>query len=91
MREETGYEGKILDTSPVVSSDPGMTNATLQLVMMEVQLNDDEKMPEQRLDDGELIERVIVPLSDLYQRLLDWSMQAKYGKAHEPLTSEPDC
>lgn len=78
LKEETGYEGMILDTSPAVASDPGLTNATLQLVMMEVKLGEDEAMPEQRLDDGELIERVVVPLNELYQKLLTWSRDDKY-------------
>lgn len=78
MKEETGYEGSILETGPVVASDPGLTNATLQLVMMEVQLKKDEPMPEQRLDDGELIERVIVPLNELYQRLLHYSKKERF-------------
>ena len=78
MKEETGYEGRILETGPVVASDPGLTNATLQLVMMEVELKDGEGMPEQRLDDGEAIERVIVPLSELYGRLLEYSKKERY-------------
>ena len=79
MKEETGYEGRILETSPAVASDPGLTNATLKLVMMEVRLGEgDEAMPEQRLDDGELIERVMVPLTDLYDRLMKWAAQDEY-------------
>lgn len=79
MKEETGYEGKILDSSPVVSSDPGLTNATLKLVMMEVQLTEEnDTMPDQKLDEGELIERVMVPLSELYDRLLKWSKEDRY-------------
>lgn len=62
----------------MVSSDPGLTNATLQLVMMEVQLKEGEAMPEQRLDDGELIERVVVPLDQLYSRLIEWSKKERY-------------
>ena len=77
MKEETGYAGNIIDVGPVVASDPGLTNSTLQLVMMEIKLESDN-MPEQKLDDGELIERVIVPLTDLYDRLLQWSKQDKY-------------
>jgi ADP-ribose pyrophosphatase len=78
MKEETGYEGRILSTSPVVSSDPGMTNATLQLVMMEVEIGEEGKMPEQRLDDGELIERVIVPLGELYARLVEYGKKERF-------------
>ena len=78
MKEETGYDGEITETGPVVSSDPGLTNATLQLVMMEVQLKEGEAIPEQRLDDGELIERVVVPLDQLYSRLIEWSKKERY-------------
>ncbi|RMZ77916.1 hypothetical protein DV738_g4124, partial [Chaetothyriales sp. CBS 135597] len=73
MKEETGYEGKVIDVGPVVSADPGLTSATLQLVMMEA-----AAMPEQSLDDGEHIERVVVPLDQLYERLLDWSAKDEY-------------
>ncbi|KAJ9615087.1 hypothetical protein H2200_001161 [Cladophialophora chaetospira] len=79
MKEETGYKGKILDSSPAVASDPGLTNATLKLVMMEVQLKEeDDIMPDQKLDEGELIERVMVPLSELYDRLMKYAAQDKY-------------
>lgn len=78
MKEETGYAGKILDVGPVLASDPGMANATLQLIMMEVQLDEKESMPDQKLDEGELIERVVVPLSELYERLINWSKDEKF-------------
>lgn len=78
MKEETGYTGKVLDVGPVVASDPGLANATLQLVMMEVQLSEKESMPDQKLDDGELIERVVVPLNELYERLIHWSKDEKF-------------
>lgn len=78
MKEETGYEGQIDNIGPPVASDPGMTNSTIQLVMMTVQLRPNEEMPQQRLDDGELIQRVTVPLSELYQKLLDWSKKDNF-------------
>jgi ADP-ribose pyrophosphatase len=78
MKEETGYAGKILEVGPVVASDPGLANATLQLVMMEVQLSEKESMPDQKLDEGELIERVVVPLNELYERLIHWSKDEKF-------------
>ena len=78
MKEETGYDGRIINVGPIVASDPGLTNATLQVVMMEVDLKEGEAMPDQRLDDGEAIERVVVPLSELYDRLLDYSKKERF-------------
>ena len=40
-----------------------------QMVTVEVNLKEGDKPPEQHLDDGEHIERVIVPLSQLYNKL----------------------
>ena len=39
------------------------------MVTVEVDLKEGEETPEQHLDEGEHIERVIVPLSDLYDKL----------------------
>jgi ADP-ribose pyrophosphatase len=62
-----------LSVSPTVASDPGMTTANMQLVMVEVRLKEEDKEPEQHLDDGEHIERVVVPLNELYERLVSYS------------------
>lgn len=76
LREETGYEGKVLSVSPVVAADPGMTSANMQLAMMEVHVEeDDPELLEQHLDDGEHIERVVVPLDQLYEKLMEYSKQ----------------
>lgn len=40
-----------------------------QMVTVEVDLKEGDKQPEQHLDDGEHIERVVVPLSELYDKL----------------------
>ena len=39
------------------------------MVTVEVELAEDDKEPEQHLDEGEHIERVVVPLSELYDKL----------------------
>ncbi|CRK17453.1 hypothetical protein BN1708_012059 [Verticillium longisporum] len=75
FKEETGYECKVLSVSPPQAADPGMTNASMQMVMVEVQLKEDEPEPEQRLDDGEHIQRVVVPLAELYEKLVEYSKQ----------------
>jgi ADP-ribose pyrophosphatase len=77
FKEETGYDCRVLSVSPVQAADPGLSNANMQLVMVEVQLGEDDKEPTQRLEDGEHIERVIVPLADFYERLLEYSRQER--------------
>lgn len=75
FKEETGYDCEVLSTSPAQAADPGMTNANMQLVMVKVKFEKDDAMPEQRLEDGEHIERKIVPLSELYDVLVDYSKE----------------
>ena len=77
LREETGYSGRVLDVSPVLAFDPGMTSTNLQLVMVEIRLTEEDEEPDQHLDDGEYIKRVVVPLDELYERLLEYSKQEK--------------
>lgn len=86
FKEETGYEvTRILSVSPAQAADPGLTNANMQLVMVEVQLPEEKKedqgeegMPAQRLDDGEHITRVVVPLEELYGRLVEYSQKERF-------------
>jgi ADP-ribose pyrophosphatase len=75
FKEETGYHCRVTSVSPPQAADPGMTNANLQLVMVEVQLSEHDEEPEQRLEDGEHIQRVVIPLSDMYERLMEYSKQ----------------
>ena len=44
------------------------------MVTMEVNLKEGDKEPEQHLDEGEFIERRIVPLTELYSTLQGKSM-----------------
>ncbi|KAJ3089270.1 hypothetical protein HK102_006796 [Quaeritorhiza haematococci] len=63
LREETGYVGKVLRTSSLMLNDPGLTNANMKLVTIEVDLDDPRNhgsIPEP--DDGEFIEKHMVPL-----------------------------
>lgn len=78
LREETGYEGVVTSVSPVIAADPGMTSANMQLAMMEVRLKEGDKEPEQQLDEGEHIERVVVPIKELYERLVEYSQKEGY-------------
>jgi ADP-ribose pyrophosphatase len=80
FREETGYECRVVSISPVMAADPGLSSANMKLVMVEARLGEGENadsLPEQRLEDGENIERVVIPLSELYQRLLEYSQRER--------------
>ncbi|KAK5103888.1 hypothetical protein LTS08_003310 [Lithohypha guttulata] len=78
LKEETGYDGKVISVSPTVAADPGMTSANMKLVMMEVHLKEGEPEPEQHLDEGENIQRVTIPLAELYERLNEFASKDRY-------------
>jgi hypothetical protein len=44
-------------------------SSVVQMVTVEVELKEGDEEPEQHLDDGEHIERVVVPISELYEKL----------------------
>lgn len=78
LKEETGYDGEVISVSPIVAADPGMTSANMQLCMMEVHLKEGDPEPEQHLDEGENIQRVTIPLAELYERLNEFSNKDGY-------------
>lgn len=77
LHEETGYKGKLTFISPTIVSDPGLSSANMQLATVEVNLKEGDTEPEQALDDGEFIERVVVPLDELYERLVQYDKEGK--------------
>lgn len=77
LHEETGYQGDSAEMSPTIVSDPGMSTANMQLAMVKVELKEGDKEPEQALEDGEFIERVVVPLGELYDRLIKYDKEGK--------------
>jgi ADP-ribose pyrophosphatase len=81
LKEETGYEGRIVDMTPVMASDPGLTTANMTFATVEVQLKEGDEEPEQNLESGEHIERIVLPLDELYERLLQYSREGKVPDA----------
>ncbi|KAG0706413.1 NUDIX hydrolase domain-like protein [Suillus ampliporus] len=68
LKEETGYEADMTtepESSPIVFSDPGMTNANMKLVVLSVLLEDKLETPVPHLDDGEHIITRVVELDQL--------------------------
>ena len=50
---------------------------SVQMVTIEVNLKEGDKEPEQHLDEGEHIQRVIVPLTELYDKLQGTSSSSR--------------
>jgi len=70
LEEETGFKAnKVLQISPVIVSDPGMTNANMQLVVLNVDLEDKMETPVPKLEVGEHIVTRVVELSRLKDKL----------------------
>ena len=66
LLEETGYTGSIVDISPVLSSFPALSNATVQLAHVTIDTTLPENQnPLQRLEPGEIIETLRVPMSGI--------------------------
>jgi hypothetical protein len=59
------------------------------MVTVEVGLKEGDEEPEQHLDDGEHIERVVVPISELYEKLQGKQTPTNRKPAHcPPIQSE---
>ncbi|MCK5845531.1 MAG: NUDIX hydrolase [Victivallales bacterium] len=72
LREETGYEGEVLDATPRSASSPGMSGETLVFVRMLVDKNSDANArPETDFDESEDIETFTVSPDELSSFLAD--------------------
>ncbi|TBU28960.1 NUDIX hydrolase domain-like protein [Dichomitus squalens] len=66
LEEETGFKASsVIQTSPLLVCDPGMTNANMKLVTVDVPFPEKLEMPAQKLEPGEYITARIVELSKL--------------------------
>jgi ADP-ribose pyrophosphatase len=65
----------VVSSSPAVSADPGMSSANMVLCMVEIRLGEGDAEPEQHLDEGEEIQRVRVPLGELFERLEEYAKE----------------
>lgn len=73
LEEETGYKADgVIESSPVIVSDPGMTNANMKLVILDVRLEDKLEVPVQKLDAGEFIVKRVVELAKLEEELIEY-------------------
>ncbi|KAF8185047.1 NUDIX hydrolase domain-like protein [Mycena galopus ATCC 62051] len=70
LEEETGFKAQsVLESTPVIVADPGMTTANMKLVVLNVELADKMETPEQKLEAGEFIVKRVVELAKLNDEL----------------------
>jgi len=76
LKEETGYCGEVQNVSPILTLEPGLTNANFRLVHVIVDGDKQEnKNPLQQLEDEEDIELVIVPWDKLFVTIVEIAQQ----------------
>lgn len=80
LEEETGFKAeKVLEETPIVVCDPGMTTANMKLMVVSVSSStkdvDKLEVPKQRLEAGEHIKRRIVVLDELEKVLKSYDEQ----------------
>ncbi|KAE8259385.1 hypothetical protein A4X13_0g1044 [Tilletia indica] len=88
LREETGYgehqsgtKMVIAETSTVMMNDPGLTGANMKLCLFHIQVADDAPDPVAEPEEGEHIERHLVPLKGLYGSLKEFQSQGYHVDA----------
>ncbi|GME92210.1 unnamed protein product [[Candida] boidinii] len=70
LKEETGYIGKVLSTSPIIFNDPGFCNTNMAMVIVSVDMEDERnKNPQTQLEENEFIETFTVPLKEFAESL----------------------
>lgn len=74
LAEETGYDAQsghvsVRQTSTVMFNDPGMSGANMKLCTIDIALSDDAPEPLAHPDEGEYIEKHLVPLKSLAANL----------------------
>ncbi|XP_067391108.1 ADP-sugar pyrophosphatase isoform X3 [Emydura macquarii macquarii] len=67
LEEETGYKGDVVECSPAVCLDPGLTNCTTHIVT--VTINGDDASNTRPKQKPEFVEVVSLPKNDLLQRI----------------------
>lgn len=71
LKEETGYKGEVVGVTPVTCLDPGLSNCTTQIVMVNINGDDVENLnPTQELGEGEFVEVILLPV-DEFQKKID--------------------
>ncbi|KAJ8384334.1 hypothetical protein AAFF_G00205870 [Aldrovandia affinis] len=77
LKEETGYKGEVVGVTPVTCLDPGLSNCTTKIVMVNINGDDPENVhPTQQLGDGvekviwsEFVDVILLPLNEFQNKI----------------------
>ncbi|KAL1495611.1 hypothetical protein AB1Y20_016971 [Prymnesium parvum] len=70
LKEETGYVGSVVQCSEALAMSPGLCDETIKLCVVEVDLDAPEnRIPEQALEETEMIQVTRVPINMLLPKL----------------------
>ncbi|XP_040885754.1 ADP-sugar pyrophosphatase [Toxotes jaculatrix] len=70
LKEETGYKGEVVGVTPVTCLDPGLSNCTTQIVLVNINGDEVENInPTQQLGDGEFVEVILLPLDEFQMKI----------------------
>lgn len=70
LKEETGYKGEVAGVTPVTCLDPGLSNCTTQIIIVNINGDDPENIhPKQQLGEGEFVEVLLLPLNEFQTKI----------------------
>ncbi|EPX74319.1 ADP-ribose diphosphatase [Schizosaccharomyces octosporus yFS286] len=76
LREETGFVGVVKEATTIMYNDPGLTNANLKIILVDIDMsNPQNQNPQQQLDQGEYITNFPIKLSSLQDELFSLEKQ----------------
>ncbi|KAM9327509.1 ADP-sugar pyrophosphatase [Pholidichthys leucotaenia] len=75
LKEETGYKGEVIGVTPVTCLDPGLSNCTTKMVLVNINGDEEENIhPTQQL---EFTEVILLPLDQFQSRVNDVLQRGK--------------
>lgn len=78
LKEETGYKGEVVGVTPVTCLDPGLSNCTTQIVLVNINGDDVENIhPTQQLGEGEFVEVILLPFDEFQSKIDDLLQREK--------------
>jgi ADP-ribose pyrophosphatase len=84
------YQGfeveRVIESTPTIVADPGMTTANMKLVTVSVSFDDQLEAPAPKLEEGEHIVKRVVALDELNAELKEYSKKVcSFLPSHDAL------